>query len=116
VDGKVYLLKTNPTGRAGYTSGVVPQELIGELGFTRQNFNHIEAQSAAILRRLEAEGQDASNAYVIVNRPFICAQDGQGCAPNMKQMLPRGTELSVFAANGQTGRNRIVLFQRFIGE
>ena len=80
VDGKAYLLKTNPTGRPGYTSGVVPQELVGEVGFTPQNFNHIEAQSSAILRRLQAEGADISNAYVVVNRPFICTQGGQGCA------------------------------------
>jgi hypothetical protein len=121
VDGKIYLLKTNPTGRPGYTSGVVPQELVGELGFTARNANHIEAQSAAILRRLQAEGVDVSNGYVVVNRPFICKQPDPitgiplGCDPNLNRMLPQGTVLKVFGANGQTGHNRIMLFQRFKG-
>jgi hypothetical protein len=112
VGDRVYLLKTNPTGSAVYTSGVVPQELVGELGFTANNFNHIEAQSAAILRRLEAEGVDVSKAYVVVNRPFICQHIdafgvAQGCNPNLNTMLPRGTSLTVHPTTASSGTNVI---------
>lgn len=115
VGDRVYLLRTNPTGRAGYTSGVVPQELVGELGFTANNFNHIEAQSAAILRRLEMQGVDVSNAYVVVNRPFICTQNGLGCAgiqpgatsTNLSRMLPPGQSLTVYPTTAGSGTNVI---------
>jgi hypothetical protein len=116
VDGRIYLMTTDPTGRANYATEVVPEQLVGELGFTARNFNHIEAQSAAILRVLEMDGVNVGNAYVVVNRPFICVQDGQGCLSNLNRMLPPGIELGVYGATGQTGANRIVLFQRFRGQ
>jgi hypothetical protein len=113
VNEKVYFLKTNPSGDVGYATGVVPTELVGELGFTRRNINHIEAQSAAILRRLAAEGVDVSNAYVVVNRPFICTQEGLGCAgiqpgettTNLSQMLPAGKSLKVYPTTAGSGTN-----------
>jgi hypothetical protein len=112
VNGKVYWLKTNPTGRPGYSSGVVPNELVGELGFTPRNFNHIEAQAAAILRRLEMERVNVSGAYTVVNRPFICRQIdqlgvAQGCNPNLNTMLPNGTSMTVYPTTAGSGTNVI---------
>ena len=111
VNGRVYLLKTSDRGGGlHYTSGVVPQELVGELGFTAENRNHVEAQAAAIIRRLQLDGVDTRGSYVVVNRPYICTLDGRGCAPNLNQMLGPEASLTVYPSGGNSaGRN--VIFQ-----
>src|SRR5262249_24351789 len=100
VDGKIYLLKsTGPGGSPNYAAGLAPNELIGELGFTSKNIGHVEGSAAALLRRLQLEGIDVSNAYLVVNRPFICVQGGQGCKPNLNTMLPSGCNLRVYPSD-----------------
>jgi Pretoxin HINT domain/SCP1.201-like deaminase len=87
------------------------------VGFTNSNGTHLEAQAAAVIRRLEIEGADVSSARLYMNRGFVCARDGVGCAPNLSRMLPEGTTLEVFGSTaGQRGtENFPSFFQRFQG-
>ncbi len=115
VAGRVYWLATN-IGRGRYHDPVVPPALIGKVvGFTSKNYHHIEASAAAILRKLKLHDQDVSEAYIVVNRDFICSQydpvsgNSLGCRFNLDKMLPLRVKLKVYLCkpnpNGQSGNS-----------
>jgi SCP1.201-like deaminase len=117
------LRRAGPGGRTQYATNLVPENAtqLG-IGFTEDNFGHVEAQAAALLRRLALQGVDVSHAWLVVNRPFVCVQapGNTGCAPNLPRMLPPGSILDFYGAGprhwlGNLWDNFLRLFRRFFG-
>jgi hypothetical protein len=88
------------------------------LGFTggvTGNIGHVEASAAALLRRLQLEGVNVSQARLYLNlNP--CLREG-GCAANLGRMIPPGTALEVWAPGNSflSGRNVNLYYRRFTG-